>query len=212
MHADTVIFAFNTEETPSISTTKDDFLDEKAVLLRRLQRAEQRLVEQDLRIKELEKLAETDPMTGLLNRRGFERFFLQEQARTQRKASVGSTLLLFDLDRFKAINDTYGHQAGDACLRKVAEYLQGRLRSGDAAARLGGDEFAVLLSNTAANAPICDIREALGNMTVTWQGKTLAFGVSIGFRHVPGGCSYENAYLAADCNLYSDKRQRHNRA
>ena len=72
------------------------------------------------KIRELEELALTDPVTGLMNRRGFEQFFAREHARMRRHETPGSVLLLFDLDKFKEINDTHGHQAGDASARMAA--------------------------------------------------------------------------------------------
>ncbi|MBU6475956.1 MAG: GGDEF domain-containing protein, partial [Alphaproteobacteria bacterium] len=134
--------------------------------------AEHRLKAQDKKIYELERLAATDPVTGLLNRRGFESFCAQELERTRRHNTPGSVLVLFDLDKFKHINDTYGHQAGDACLKKVADTLGRKIRSVDAAARLGGDEFALLLSHTdpekSANC-LNEIRYVMDSLQLVWE-------------------------------------------
>ena len=146
-----------------------------------------------------------------LNRRGFENFFTQELERTRRHNTFGSVLILFDLDKFKQINDTYGHQAGDACLKKVAECLLKNIRSVDAAARLGGDEFAVLLSHTdpeKSASCINEIRKALNGLQAVWQETTLHISASIGVKHVSDISSFETAYHAADQALYNDKRQR----
>jgi diguanylate cyclase (GGDEF)-like protein len=136
---------------------------------------------------------------------------MQELARTRRHNTFGSVMLLIDLDKFKEINDTHGHQAGDACLKKVAECLMKNIRNVDAAARIGGDEFAVLLSHTdpekAANC-VHQIRRALGSLQTVWQGVTLHIGASIGLKHVSDTSSFETAYLAADKALYNDKRGR----
>jgi diguanylate cyclase (GGDEF)-like protein len=170
---------------------------------------EQRLAEQERTIRELEQLAATDSMTGLMNRRGFERFFAQEQSRMRRHKTPSSVLMLFDLDKFKQINDTYGHLAGDACLKKVGEFLQSRLRSLDAAARIGGDEFAILLSHTdpnqAANC-ISEIKNILANLRVDWQEKELHFSASVGYGYVSENTTYEAACQAADQVLYSCKK------
>jgi diguanylate cyclase (GGDEF)-like protein len=148
-------------------------------------------------------------VTGLMNRRGFEKFFAREQDRMRRHDTPGSVLLLFDLDKFKEINDTHGHQAGDACLKKVGEFLQSRLRTLDGAARIGGDEFAVLLSHTdpekAADC-ISEIKNILGNMQAEWQEKSLNFSASVGHEYVSAEGSYESACHAADQALYSSKR------
>ncbi|WOD40173.1 GGDEF domain-containing protein [Nodosilinea sp. E11] len=88
------------------------------------------------------KLAEQDPLTHLANRRGLESTLV---ALAYQSAAIVHTLILLDLDGFKAINDTYGHRAGDQLLQAVAEVLRQQIRSIDLAARIGGDEFAVLM-------------------------------------------------------------------
>jgi diguanylate cyclase (GGDEF)-like protein len=171
--------------------------------------AELRLAEMENKIKELEELALTDPVTGLMNRRGFEKFFAQEHARMRRHDVPGSVLLMFELDKFKEINDTHGHLAGDACLKKVGEYLRGRLRTLDGAARIGGDEFAVLLSHTdpeKAAARISEMKAALGDMLAVWQEKELHFSASVGLEYLTAEGTYESACQAADQSLYSNKR------
>jgi diguanylate cyclase (GGDEF)-like protein len=93
--------------------------------------------------EELQALARTDPLTGLLNRRGLEEALDRETARARRTG--GSVCLaLIDLDRFKVLNDTRGHAAGDAALRDIADLLVRGLRATDVAGRWGGDEFAVV--------------------------------------------------------------------
>jgi diguanylate cyclase (GGDEF)-like protein len=101
--------------------------------------------------RELERLATTDELTGLPNRRAFMPQLEHQHAFATRYRSPLS-LVLLDLDNFKSINDTYGHSAGDRALRLVAEQLKGCLRAPDVVARLGGDEFALLLPNTAREA------------------------------------------------------------
>jgi diguanylate cyclase (GGDEF)-like protein len=91
-------------------------------------------------------VASTDPLTGLLNRRAFDEAIERELA-TAAAAGLTTGLLYIDLDKFKAINDTLGHAAGDELLVEVANRLRACIRGGDIAARLGGDEFALLLSN-----------------------------------------------------------------
>jgi diguanylate cyclase (GGDEF)-like protein len=99
---------------------------------------------------QLEHLSLTDPLTQLPNRRAFERSFDAEWRRARREA-LPISLLMVDIDQFKAFNDLLGHPAGDRCLRLVAETLQRVVRRPlDMAARLGGEEFALLLPNTEA--------------------------------------------------------------
>ena len=98
-------------------------------------------------IGELDRAAGTDPLTGVLNRRRFDEQFaveVERQHRTERPLA----LVLLDLDRFKRINDSHGHEAGDRVLREFAAVLEDETRAVDVVARLGGDEFAVLAPET----------------------------------------------------------------
>jgi diguanylate cyclase (GGDEF)-like protein len=104
------------------------------------------------RMEELERQASQDSLTGLDNRRRFEEELAAAMARSRRHGSTGA-LLMIDLDGFKRVNDSRGHQAGDRVIKEVASVLRRRIRESDTPARLGGDEFAVILSR-------CDRKEA----------------------------------------------------
>ncbi|MCB1740555.1 MAG: diguanylate cyclase [Gammaproteobacteria bacterium] len=101
--------------------------------------------------RHLQFLADYDPLTGLANRKHFSEELRKACARADR-SGLGAALLLIDLDGFKAVNDNFGHEAGDAVLRRIAGRLKASVRQGDLVARLGGDEFVVLL-NEVAHAP-----------------------------------------------------------
>jgi diguanylate cyclase (GGDEF)-like protein len=180
----------------------------------RIAHAEEKIAEQEKQIQALENLAASDPLTGLMNRRGFEKFFDYELARIQRHKSSGSLLVLIDLDYFKIINDTYGHLAGDNCLKLVSQTVLDSIRMLDGAARLGGDEFALLLTQTdpeKAVERIQLIKQVLNEIKLDWQGEKLHFGASIGVAHVTEDSDFEGIYHAADTDLYADKQRRRQR-
>lgn len=124
-----------------------DFDDEEMLLLKALADTAALAVHNAAMHERITRLAVTDELTGLANRRRFMELLRQEVQRA-RRYSRPLTLLMIDLDRLKQINDTHGHAAGDAMLRGVAESIRASVRATDYAARLGGDEFAALLPET----------------------------------------------------------------
>lgn len=162
----------------------------------------------------LERLASTDPLTGLLTRRAMSN---QVQAELERCAEQGETLglLLFDVDRFKAINDRYGHDAGDVVLKHVAQAARAQLREADAAGRWGGEEFLLLVSQAEHDIAVVvaeRLRQQIAALAVhTEQGiirPTVSVGVaSLGF----DGTTLEALVRAADKRLYEAKQAGRNR-
>ncbi|MEP6622254.1 MAG: GGDEF domain-containing protein, partial [bacterium] len=126
----------------------------------------------------------TDPLTGCLNRRGFDHALGREVARTARAAG-SCALLAVDLDHFKAINDTYGHMAGDIALQSVGKLLLGAARAGDVVARVGGEEFAILLADATDGGALlfatrlCDLIRA-HPFVVTGDGLPIHLTTSVG--------------------------------
>jgi diguanylate cyclase (GGDEF)-like protein len=170
--------------------------------------------QRDAAMEELSRLAGTDPLTGLPNRRGFEANARALLAPRGRRASV----LLLDLDRFKSINDGHGHPAGDAVLRAAAEVLGRHLRGGDVPARLGGEEFAVLLPGTGATeaAALAErLRAALAAEVPHPAGAPASVTVSIGVAAVARDGApqpaLDAALAAADAALYRAKQGGRNR-
>jgi diguanylate cyclase (GGDEF)-like protein/PAS domain S-box-containing protein len=164
--------------------------------------------------RQLSHQATHDPLTGLINRREFERR-LARVVSSARDSGTTHGLCYLDLDRFKTVNDTCGHVAGDALLRQLAGILRGELRSRDTLARLGGDEFAVLLEHCEmeqARRIAEGLRLAVENFRFTWEDSSFALGVSIGLVELTAGCATESEALrAADAACYRAKHAGRNR-
>jgi diguanylate cyclase (GGDEF)-like protein len=153
-----------------------------------------------------EEAAFTDHLTGLANRRRFERQLEREVARTERYGHP-FCLLLLDLDNFKQVNDTHGHDAGDEALRRVGEAIQSGTRGIDTGARIGGDEFAVILPETPLDRGIEvaeRLRSAVGALVIKPVGR---LSVSLGLAELPA-CARDRDALreSADAALYEAKR------
>ncbi len=158
---------------------------------------------------ELEALARTDALTGLVNRREFDRLASLELSRARRAASA-TAFIMVDLDLFKQINDTYGHPAGDEVLRCCARTLRESVRETDAIARLGGEEMMIVLPNTAEPAAMQlaeRLRATLAASAVRWEGVTISFTASFGVAAVDAGAeaTIEQVYRATDDALYAAK-------
>jgi len=179
-----------------------------------IERAAATIATQERRIAQLQAISTTDELTGLKNRRGFYETFVAEIDRCDRGILPGGLLMLIDLDNFKAVNDTHGHLAGDACLRLVAETLMDEIRVMDSAARLGGDEFLVLLSTASRDgfaARAQKIEARLNRLMLEWQGHQISIRVSIGLRSYKNGDSAETILNCADNAMYANKRRKRER-
>ncbi len=165
-----------------------------------------------LRIRdELERQALTDPLTGLLNRRALEDFGARELSRAARTGAPYSALTL-DVNKFKQINDTYGHAAGDKALTAVAAALRSSLRLTDVATRVGGDEFFVLLpdSDERAAAEVSSrLRRAIENTLIeSANGRIFRIAVSIGQVTSRGKTTIAELFHLSDMKLYDEKMAR----
>lgn len=160
----------------------------------------------------LETLAWSDPVTGLANRRAFDRALILEWKRAVRQGSQ-LAMVMADIDWFKAYNDTYGHPVGDRCLKSVACAIQGALRRpGDVVARYGGEEFGVILPDTGeagARMVAEAIREAVRDAVIPHAASahgrvTISLGVAACVP-TPTRGSPDELVMAADCYLYAAK-------
>jgi diguanylate cyclase (GGDEF)-like protein/PAS domain S-box-containing protein len=154
--------------------------------------------------------ASHDALTGLLNRREFERR-LQDSLDTAHRGDSQSVLCYLDLDRFKTINDSSGHQAGDAMLREAAKLLRDAVRDSDTVARIGGDEFGMLLVGCPlekARQIADDVYRAVKDFRFVWKDKIFNVGVSVGLVEIAHDSgSIEELMAAADSACYVAKRQ-----
>ncbi len=154
--------------------------------------------------------ASHDALTGLVNRREFERR-LGEALEIARGGRQGHVMCYLDLDRFKAVNDTSGHLAGDNMLREVAALIREAVRDSDTVARLGGDEFGVLLVGCPldkARQIADDVLRAIAEYRFVWKDRIFSVGVSIGIVEITGESnSLEEIMNAADSACYVAKKQ-----
>jgi len=158
---------------------------------------------------ELVRLADEDPLTGLLNRRALTR-------ELERRLALGGSgaLLVLDLDNFKDINDLRGHPAGDRVMCMLADVLRDRLGGGHALGRLGGDEFAIVLADTDEDGAveIADrLRNAVASIPLTGSGGTTRTTVSAGVAQFRSGDSWQAILANADLALHASKSAGRNR-
>ncbi len=186
--------------------------DELTSKYRELDRVHRALEKKNL---ELEHLSRTDPLTGLFNRRYFEERFAAEFVRSERYR-VPLTCVMLDIDYFKKLNDTHGHQAGDAALREVSAAIRQTLREVDLIARYGGEEIVAILPETAPlqGRQVAErLREEIAALKIARGEKILGVTVSIGVATypVPGIENHEGLLRTADDALYKAKAAGRNR-
>ena len=160
------------------------------------------------RLDEAEKTADQDQLLPLLNRRAFVRELTRYIAFSGRYNTPAS-LIYFDLNQFKQINDTNGHAAGDAVLRHFAETLLGHVRDSDCVGRLGGDEFGVLLTHANQEQALnkADVlANALRAAPPVWNGNPLPVSFSYGAFELKSGDNADLAMARADEAMYAQKR------
>ncbi|MBI5040093.1 MAG: EAL domain-containing protein [Gammaproteobacteria bacterium] len=164
--------------------------------------------------RELTYQASHDPLTGLYNRREFDREVQRALERTERDGHR-HTLCYLDLDQFKVVNDTCGHAAGDQLLHKLTTHLQATLRKADVLARLGGDEFGLLLTHCPLHRAMEvaeSLREVVSEFRFQWQDKSFQISVSVGLVELsPAIGSAMEALAAADMACYAAKEDGRNR-
>ncbi len=175
--------------------------------------AYQDTVEENFQIS-LYESATRDPLTGAYNKRYFLES-LEREIRLHQRQSLPLSLIMLDMDHFKAINDEHGHVAGDQVLKSVAATISGRIRKENLFCRFGGEEFALILSNTSledARKLAERLRESVQALDIPWQRSVIKITVSLGLAALKaGGEASEDFIGRADEELYRAKKQGRNR-
>jgi len=171
------------------------------ILIKRLRRE---LLERQGHSELLRNMAMVDPLTGLFNRRFAEQRLAAEVSRSSRRGHPLSVLSL-DLNKFKQINDTYGHKAGDAVLQEFAMRLSKAVRGADLVVRMGGDEFLAILPDCHAE-EVEIILSRLTDVVATCEGRRIPVEYSAGWREYKFGDTPEDLVAASDEALYVNKR------
>jgi len=159
------------------------------------------------RLREKHELAVHDPLTGLYNRLAYDERIAQEFARAKRY-KLPLSLAVLDIDRFKRINDSYGHKAGDKALKIIADRVSNNLRETDFLARYGGEEFAIVMPETGlsdALVAVEKLRKDVSQSQFHYQGTGVAITVSVGLAEMHADDNPESLFQRADRALYAAK-------
>jgi diguanylate cyclase (GGDEF)-like protein len=192
--------------------TPDYYAEDHRRLLERVSEQAGAVINNSILFEQTQEDSLTDPLTGLPNRRSLFVHLSRELSRAGRLHS-DVALIVMDVDGFKAINDTYGHNVGDAALRVIAETLQQGLRPYDLCVRYAGDEFIIVLtgcSREMAEAKRLELQAHLSTLEVVGRpGRAVRPAVSAGVAVYPhDGETYETLLAAADQRMYRDKAER----
>ena len=192
-----------------------DYLVKGEITPRSLERSLRYALKLGETLAALRQLATRDQLTGLLNRREFDRI-MAEEAERSRRFGHPLALVMVDIDHFKAVNDTHGHLAGDAVLREVAKTLTAQLRTVDRVARIGGEEFALVLVQTGRSAATevaqRVVKAVAASPVMIESGVSLRLTISAGLAVLPEDVSWLELLIgAADRSLYAAKRGGRNR-
>lgn len=188
------------EMTPNVRAA----LEKLAVQVKTLQADRTRLQQQ---LRQAEDLADTDTLVPVFNRRAFVRELTRVISFSQRYG-VEASLVYFDLDGFKTVNDRYGHPAGDAILKAIGQTLLAHIRESDLVGRVGGDEFAVILAKAGsgdARTKGAQLADAIRTTRVSYMGQMLGVGAAFGTHCFEEGDTAEHVIARADEAMYANK-------
>lgn len=181
--------------------------EDPAMLRAEIARLRATVARLERQVGDLDRLAHQDPLVPLPNRRGFERQLAGLIDRTGRYGDTGA-LLFIDVDGLKVVNDSFGHDAGDAALIHVAELLVGGVRHSDTVARFGGDEFAVLLERVdlaQATETAARLTDQIAGTSFSYDGRAIPLSAAIGIAEILAGDTPEAVLARADRAMYEQK-------
>jgi diguanylate cyclase (GGDEF)-like protein len=191
-----------TELSPNVRAALSALLDEVRTLREELDRTRKR-------IQHLERVADEDAMLPIANRRAFVRELTRIISFSERYGSPGS-VLYFDLNGMKQINDRFGHAAGDAALRHFAQLLVNNVRDSDVVGRLGGDEFGIILAQAdvaQAQEKAAQLIGVIARAPFFWDGNEITLSCAVGMHEFHGQQSADEALSQADASMYQAKRE-----
>lgn len=166
------------------------------------------LFQAERRLRELEDLADRDTLAPVLNRRAFMREMTRMVAFC-RRYNVPASVVYFDMNGFKAINDAHGHTAGDKAIVHVSRVLAAQIRESDLLGRIGGDEFAIVLAHADAAAATAKARmlaDVIGRTPMKWDGKDLYISAEFGVCEFAAGLDADRMLAIADEAMYRNKK------
>ncbi|GLR47540.1 GGDEF domain-containing protein [Sphingomonas astaxanthinifaciens] len=190
-----------------MNSERDMVDDDPLVLRAEIARLRAKVAKLESQVGELDRLAHHDALVPLPNRRGFERNLAGLIDRCERYGDSGA-LLFVDVDGLKMVNDSFGHDAGDAALIHVAELLTGGVRQSDCVARFGGDEFAVLLERVdlaQAMETAARLTDRIADAAFTFAGKAIPLSAAIGIAEIKPGDRPKDVLARADEAMYEVK-------
>ncbi len=167
-----------------------------------------RTIELDSKNQQLSEMARTDALTGLANRRAFEEVIPHEIGRSQRSGQP-FVIGIIDLDKFKPVNDDYGHEVGDMVLQAVAKTLKNELRGGDYPFRWGGDEFCIVFPDTAGDVAIIiaeRLKKMISSQVFSVAGKEISITASFGLAVWQKNTDINEIIRQADQAMYASKK------
>ena len=186
---------------------RDMIGDDPAVLRAEIARLRATVARLERQVGELDRLAHHDPLVPLPNRRGFERQLGGLIDRAERYGD-GGALLFIDVDGLKMVNDSFGHDAGDAALIHLAKLLVGDVRQSDSVARIGGDEFAVLLERVdlaQATETAARLTDLIAGSSFSYAGMAIPLSAAIGIAEIRTGDTPDVVVARADRAMYEQK-------